>query len=298
MNPLKPSQSFPLKLVALGIAFTLSMVVESMAGVTPPPDVVIIQQGNNANDYPLEIASKLTQLSGYRFRLVKSDGVQIGSPASENGDTDEQPVHPARFVDPVYVGVCPISNMQYDALPGNTPESSANRDHGSYSNRPKQPATRVTYDEALEYAARVHEAARSQFGQAGIYSIPPEEVWEAAARESGAMKYPWGKDVTEADKNYYSKTSAADADKPIRATLNFAHMVGNVFCWCEDWYDKNAYGNPTGTREQKTRVLRGGKWYSYDKSLRCADRWNAFPETRSDFIGLRICRDTSGFVFN
>ncbi len=72
-------------------------------------------------------------------------------------------------------------------------------------------------------------------------------------------------------------------------------MTANVFCWCWDWYDADYYQNspaqdPYGPATGKARSVRGGTWYIYNRSLRCADRWRAYPETVDDHIGIRIGR--------
>jgi formylglycine-generating enzyme required for sulfatase activity len=56
-------------------------------------------------------------------------------------------------------------------------------------------------------------------------------------------------------------------------------VVGNVWQWCEDWFDA-----------QKTRrVLRGGSWYADDREgLLSSSRGRADPEQRSDNSGFRV----------
>lgn len=56
-------------------------------------------------------------------------------------------------------------------------------------------------------------------------------------------------------------------------------MGGNVWQWCEDWYD---------TR-QSSRVLRGGSWISRGPdALLSSNRYNYTPGDRDDFIGFRV----------
>jgi formylglycine-generating enzyme required for sulfatase activity len=70
-------------------------------------------------------------------------------------------------------------------------------------------------------------------------------------------------------------------------------MSGNVWEWCMDWYDSNAYtgykvGNLTSTSSGSARVLRGGSW-GYDGviSFRCSCRDSCDPSLRYGDHGFR-----------
>jgi len=55
-------------------------------------------------------------------------------------------------------------------------------------------------------------------------------------------------------------------------------MAGNVWEWCEDWFDDN----------KTRRVLRGGSWYfNYPINFRCAYRGRNTPDVRDNFDGFR-----------
>jgi sulfatase modifying factor 1 len=283
-------------LIVLFAFLNISLQVKA---ITPPPDLTIVGTAVGEGGFPLEVISKIPELIGYRFRLVDSSPFTMGS---NSGDEDEKPAHSVSFSAPVYVGIAPVSNEQYEKF--NDPVLQAHHsDRGQYSKGDDQPATRISMGDSSRYISLVSAAANQIYGSKTpkpSYFLPTEAQWEKAARENGNTKYPWGETLIEIDKKFYSKSSARPVNDTLHGTL-FQHMIGNIFCWCSDPYDKDFYKNspsqdPKGPNESKTVSLRGGKWYSYEKSFRCSDRWNTFPETKSDYIGLRLCRDVSGFT--
>ncbi len=61
-------------------------------------------------------------------------------------------------------------------------------------------------------------------------------------------------------------------------SLGVFNLSGNVWEWCEDWYDN----------EEKNRVLRGGSWNLVSPVfLRSSRRINNAPDTRSNDYGFR-----------
>jgi formylglycine-generating enzyme required for sulfatase activity len=62
-------------------------------------------------------------------------------------------------------------------------------------------------------------------------------------------------------------------------------MGGNVWQWCEDWYDY----------EQKYRVLRGGSWVDGSPVyLLSSLRFNFAPGGRGDIDGFRVVLGVGG----
>ena len=112
--------------------------------------------------------------------------------------------------------------------------------------------------------------------------MPTGKEWERAARGGLENKeYPWGDNKSWArDYANYSETGGKDKwDKQTALVgslkpngYGLFDMSGNVWEWCDDWYDSDQAGRIRKIR----KVLRGGSWLSktllYADSLRVAGR--------------------------
>jgi formylglycine-generating enzyme required for sulfatase activity len=70
-------------------------------------------------------------------------------------------------------------------------------------------------------------------------------------------------------------------------------LHGNVWEWCEDWFDAGYYGNspakdPPGPSGGSGRVIRGGSWDDYRRGCRAAYRNGRTPSARSFSLGFRV----------
>ena len=70
--------------------------------------------------------------------------------------------------------------------------------------------------------------------------------------------------------------------------LGFFDLAGNVWEWCEDWYDEN----------QVYRVLRGGSWRSETfRNILATERHAHLPDAQVDCYGFRcVLVDTALFI--
>lgn len=127
------------------------------------------------------------------------------------------------------------------------------------------------------------------------YRLPTEAEWEYAARSGGrSEKYAGGSNVDAV--GWYNGNSDGKTHPVGQKQANglgLYDMTGNVWEWCEDWYDKNYYKNsssynPKGPSSGTYRVLRGGSWFDDTSLLRSTFRGRIDPGRRNGNNGFRL----------
>lgn len=128
------------------------------------------------------------------------------------------------------------------------------------------------------------------------YRLPTEAQWEYACRAGSTTEYWWGPDTNGMGARTWWYGNSDGQTHPVATKLANAYglydMPGNVWQWCNDWYEPYTAGaaiNPTGAATGRCRILRGGAWdyYSYD-GIRSAWRSGVIPVYRVDSLGFRV----------
>jgi formylglycine-generating enzyme len=216
----------------------------------------------------------------------------------ENSTDREKPQFKADIPE-FYLGVYSVTNEQYFKFvkeTGHRPPDRATWGDPVWKNgkfpeeKAKHPVVCVSWHDAKAYCR-----------WAGL-SLPTELQWEKAARGFDGRLYPWGNKWDENKlrnlNNAGSGTTCAVDEYPQGASpFGLFHMSGNVWEWCEDWYEANAHEryarkDLTLPNSGKSKVLRGGSWHG-DNPLpfRCAVRLDMNPEDRASVTGFRCARE-------
>ena len=215
-----------------------------------------------------------------------------------------RPVHRVRL-DDFCIGQFPVTQALWKAVMGGENPSCFKGDN--------RPVEQVSWKEAQEFIKRLNKKLPDW-----NFRLPTEAEWEYAARGGEAVlseavtashrlsKYA-GSDRLETV-GWYAENSHGET-KPVGLklpnALGLSDMNGNVWEWCEDWFDgkfyekcraKGTVENPRNDEEGSFRVLRGGSW-NYNSGLcRVALRNDHYPGHRSLSFGFRLAASPSSSV--
>lgn len=247
---------------------------------------------------------------------------------SADGSQDESPVHDVGL-SAFRMGQTPVTVAMWEEYVGNSnasmpPEpnpkaADARKFNIGWSDK-NHPIVNVNWDECQHFVTWASEVTSEVTGVK--LSLPSEAQWEYACRGGReGLKYPWGNEFDRSkiwcsNKKLCDRGSTGSVDRRVYVWRNhpwgLIDIAGNVWEWCEDWYDPNWYQIPEAkdvnvvnrdsspnvklehadgstTGNQPARCVRGGSWGNHSReAFRCAYRGQTNVETKSNGIGFRL----------
>lgn len=240
---------------------------------TPSPDPDLAFNGVSSN---AEWQPQVKIIGGVEMALVPAGCFMMGS---EDGASDEWPVHDQCFDQPFWIDVYEVSNAQYGSLAENCLDRSSSG---------RQPRICLTWFDAAAYCES--RGAR----------LPTEAEWEYAARGPDGLVYPWGNDFVE--ENVVSEVTSEGKTVDVRSKpegvswVGAYHMSGNVWEWTNTIHANYPYDATDGREAEgdeelsQRRVLRGGAWGSSRGFVRAANRGLNLSTEATHEDGFRCAR--------
>jgi formylglycine-generating enzyme required for sulfatase activity/tetratricopeptide (TPR) repeat protein len=247
------------------------------------------------NSYVDSLAGKMMLVDGGEFKM--------GCSSKEvNCDHASIPVHDVEL-SPYYIGDTEVTVAQFRLFIQATNYITEAEVMGgvdwrydaSGKLRPKEednhPVVYVSWNDAIAYTTWLGQQTNEP------YRLPYEAEWEYAARGGSAGKgsdYAGSKNVGEVawyDKNAAAKTHNVRDKK--NNELGIYGMSGNVWEWCQDWYDDYTTGkvvDPKGPVIGRFKVRRGGSWNSMGSNCTVYYRGSSEPSVQNRALGFRIAK--------
>lgn len=240
--------------------------------------------------------------------LISGGTFEMGN---RDGKPDEKPLHTVEF-DEFYIGKYEITNAQYAKFLneykmrkmrkfseekmicehdwGIKKQNGVWRPAKGYENHP---VVMVTWYGASEfcrhYGFRLPTEAEWEYA---ARSGGKNETWAGTSDESSLSKYAWYRDDFN---DTPAETQPVGGKEPNE--LGLYDMTGNVWEWCQDWYDGAYYQycldhclvrNNQNDNKTPFKVLRGGSWNNYSQDCLSTIRSGNHPENSNNEYGFRV----------
>jgi formylglycine-generating enzyme required for sulfatase activity len=237
----------------------------------------------------VQAALQIKQNNSPILQILQKDMVYVAGGTFTMGCTAEQadaclsvekPTHEVSL-NSFYIGKYEVTQAQWREVMGNNPSY--------FSECYECPVEQVSWHDVQDFIRKLNQITGKKF------RLPTEAEWEFAARggnQNRGHKYS-GSDLI-GSVAWYSDNSE-DRTHPVGQKspneLGIYDMSGNVWEWCNDWYDSYSSGgqnNPVGPGKGTFRVLRGGSWFRNAFNCRITIRSDANSDYRNSNIGFRL----------
>ena len=232
--------------------------------------------------------------SNIEMLLVPGGTFTMGCSASTQYScySDESPTHQVTLTQAFYMGRYEVTQAQWTAKMGSNPSY--------FGGQPNNPVELVTWN-------LIASGSTSFMSLTGL-RLPTEAEWEYAYRAGTTTAFhsypaqPTGfNDDTLLGNIAWFYPAAGSQTHAVGGKLangfGLHDMAGNVWEWCQDWYEpypSESVTNPTGPTTGMYRLFRGGGWAwggGTSDNCRASRRDSLPPESNNKAIGFRAVRN-------
>ncbi len=239
------------------------------------------------------VESTYTNSIGMKFVLIPECTFTMGSPSDEMGRRNDERQHRVTLSKGFYIQATEVTQGQWQAIMGNNPSYFKNCGDNC-------PVELVSWNDCQEFIRRLNEKEGNN-----KYRLPTEAEWEYACRAGSTTAFSSG-GITELKCGYnpnldaigwYCGNSGKKSHPVAQKNPNACglyDMHGNVWEWCQDWYEDYPTGqvtDPKGPSSGESRVFRGASWRDSAGYCRSANRGWSYPDDRLYHLGFRVARD-------
>jgi formylglycine-generating enzyme len=179
----------------------------------------------------------------------RSYNTQEFNHAKDLAASDAMPGFEVKIPKPYYIGKFEVTQAQWKKVMGANPSVF----QGEKVNSPDDhPVESVTWEDVKRFLKKLNAMEKGR-----RYRLPTEFEWEYAARAGRQDDIPWP-DI-QASAQLGGVTTSAVAQKQPNA-WGLYDMLGNVWEWVEDIYNKKIFADPNPPRKGKQHVLKGASF--------------------------------------
>jgi formylglycine-generating enzyme required for sulfatase activity len=241
-----------------------------------------------------------TNALGMKFVWIPPGSFIMGSPKEELQRRTNESQRKVTLTKGFYMGVYAVTQEEWQAVTDNNPSE--------FRGEKKLPVEKVSWEDCQEFIKNLRKVDKKP------YRLPTEAEWEYACRAGTTTPFYFGNSISTEQANYFGEAAFGNGKigvnrkktTPVGSfpanVWGLYDMHGNVWQWCQDWYEENPkevvdpQGPKTGAVPvfaadgfQPYRVQRGNSWGGDPMYCRSACRTCGVPGWGHAFVGLRLC---------